>query len=175
MVLKTRMGATDAVARQSLKLNENEMDTSPSALGRRDRSAAEPTNIDGSTRAAEETRSRGDTPATTMAGYLAVVHAHAQWWPPDLKLKMEASPSATVGGVDGAISARVADECNRISRQELTPEEEGMHADLVKAAKIREFEAWGKFGVLAPHEACVVRRQIVQTRWVLTSKMADGK
>ena len=59
-----------------------------------------------------------------MAVGLAVAHAHAQWWPPDLKPKMEASPSAAVEGVDGAIPAWVADERNRILRQEFAPEEE---------------------------------------------------
>ena len=45
---------------------------------------------------------------------LAVAQAHAQRWPPELKPKLEVNPSAAVEGVDGAISAWVADECNRI-------------------------------------------------------------
>ena len=108
--LQTRLVAMDAAARQSLKLDENAMDTSSSVLGKRGRSLAEPMNVECSTEVAEGKRSRGETPATTMAVGPAVVHAHAQWWSPDLKPRMEASPSAAAEGVDGAISAWVADE-----------------------------------------------------------------
>ena len=104
----------DDVAPQSLKLDENAMGTSSSVLGRRDRSSVEPLNTEGSAEVAEGKRSRGETPATTMAVGPAVVHAHAQWWSPDLKPRMEASPSAAAEGVDGAISVWVTDERNRI-------------------------------------------------------------
>ena len=40
-VLRTRLEATDTAARQSMKLNENAMDTSSSVQGKRDRSVAE--------------------------------------------------------------------------------------------------------------------------------------
>ena len=81
------------------------MDTSFSVLGGRDRSLVEPLNTGRSAEAVEGIRSRGETPATTMAVDLAVVHAHDQRRSPDLKPKMEASPSAAVEGVDGAILA----------------------------------------------------------------------
>ena len=71
---------------------------------------------------------------------LAVAQAHAQWWPPDLKPKVGVNPSAAVDGVDGAISAWVADECNRVLGQELSQEEEEMHADLANGRKKRELE-----------------------------------
>ena len=93
----------DAAGRQSLELNGNAIDTSPSVLGKRDRSMAEPTNFESSAQVAGGTRSRGDAPATTVAVDLAVVHAHAQWRSPDLKPEMEASPSAAAEGMDGAI------------------------------------------------------------------------
>ena len=109
----------------------------------------------------EGKRPRGGAPATTLAVYQAVAQAHAQWWSPELKPKMEASPSAGVAGLDGAISARVADERNRISGQELTPEVEEMHADLAEAGKLRELAAWGKFDVSPPREACIAQKQIV--------------
>ena len=50
-----------------------------------------------------------------------------------------------------------------------------MRADLVGEGKLRELEYWGKFDVFSPHEACENQKQIVQTRWVLTWKMVDGK
>ena len=151
------------------------MDTSSSAVGKRDRSTADPTNIEISSHVAEGKRSRADAPAATLAAHLAVAQAHAQWWSPDLKPKIEASQSSVVEGVDGAISAWVADECNRISGQDLTPEEEEVHADSVEAGKLREPEEWEKFDVSPPHEACKVKKQIAQTRWVLNWKRVGGK
>ena len=51
----------------------------------------------------------------------AVLQAHAQGWPPELKPELEANSSVAVEGVDGAISAWVADECTRFLGQELPP------------------------------------------------------
>ena len=44
-------------------------------------------------------------------------------------------------GVGAAISAVVADECNRVLGQELSEEEEAAHADLVRDAKGEELHA----------------------------------
>ena len=124
---------------------------------------------------AEGKRSRGDNPATKMEVDLAAALAHAQRWPPELKYKLEAKPSAAIEDVDGAISAWVADECDRILRQELTLEEAEVHANLATAGKQRELADWREFDVFSPHEACKAQKQIVQTRWVLTWKMVEGK
>ena len=97
-----------------------------------------------------------------MAEDLAVAQAHAQWWSPDLKSKMDASPSAAAEGADGA------DESNRILGHELTPEEEDVRAELETPGTSRELTAWGKFGVFSLHEDGGAPKQIVQTRWVLT-------
>ena len=51
---------------------------------------------------------------------------------------MEASPSDAVEGVDGAISASVGDECNRVLGQKLSQEEEKVHAELAHEGKRRE-------------------------------------
>ena len=59
--------------------------------------------------------------------------------------------------------------------QEVTLEEEELHADLEEAGKLRELEAWGKFDVFPPREACKEQKRIVQTRWVLTWKMVGGE
>ena len=76
-------------------------------------------------------------------------------------------------GLDDAISAWVADECNRVPGQEPSQEEEEMHADLVNKGKQREPEAWEKFDEFSPLSARKVQKQIVQTRWVLTWKMKE--
>ena len=113
------------------------MDTSSSALGKRVRSALEPSNIDNPTPRLEGNRSRGDAPATKLAACLAVVYAHAVWWSPDLKPEIEAGQSLVAESVVGAISAWVADKCNRILGQELTLEEDAAHADSVQAGKLQ--------------------------------------
>ena len=120
-------------------------------------------------------RSRGDVPATTMEVDLAATQAHAQWWARGLKPKLEVNPSAAAEGVGGAISAWVADECNRVLGQELPQEEEEMQADLAHEGKRRELEDWGKFDVFSPLSACKVQKRLVQTRWVLTWEVAEGK
>ena len=118
--LKKLLGAMDAAARQPLKSNEEDLDTSSSASGKRDRSTAERTwRCEANpTSRAEGKCPRGDVQATTSAAYLAVVHTHAQWWSPDLKPKIAANKPSVVEGVDGAISAWVTDECNRTLGQE---------------------------------------------------------
>ena len=88
---------------------------------------------------------------------------------------MATGQSSAVEGVDGAISAWVADEFNRVSGQELTPEGKEIHADSVEAGKLRELEDWEKSDVFSPHEARKVQKQIVQTRWILTWGRVDGR
>ena len=89
---------------------------------------------------------------------LAAAQVRAQWWSPELKPQFEADPSAAVEGVNGAISASVADECNRILGQVLSQEEEETHADLVKAGKQLELAFWGKFDVFSPYNPCKAQR-----------------
>ena len=50
-----------------------------------------------------------------------------------------------------------------------------MHAELVQDGKRRELEAWGKFEAFSPLNARRAQKQLVDTRWVLTWKMAEGK
>ena len=123
-MLTTRLEATDAVDRRLIIKSENAMDTSSSVLGKRGRSMGEPSAVEHAQQQVEGKRSRGDVPAITTEADLAVVQANAPWWPPALKPEMEAGPLEAVEGVDGAISAWVADECNRGLGQELSQEEE---------------------------------------------------
>ena len=118
----------------------------------------EPSNIETSTLEVDGKRSRGDAPATTLVADMAVVQTHAQWWTPELKPHFEAIQSSVVEGVDGAISARVADECNRVLGQELTPGEEETHASLAHEGKLRELAAWERFDVYSQREACNVQQ-----------------
>ena len=122
-----------------------------------DESAAEPTREQ-----VEGKRSRGEAPAVD----LAAAQAHAQWWSPDLKPKLEVIPSDVAEGVDGATSAWVADECNRALGQKLPKEGKEMRAELAQEGKRRELEAWGKFEAFVPLDASKVQKQLIDTRWV---------
>ena len=59
--------------------------------------------------------------------------------------------------------------------QELLPEEEEQLAELVRAAKTRELEAWKTSDVFELGNNCSVLNQIAQARCVPTWKMADGQ
>ena len=135
----------------------------------------EPSAVEPTQQQVEGKRRRGEAPAITMAVDLAAAQAHAQRWSPDLKPKMEASPSDAVEGADGAISAWVADACNRVLGQELPQEEGGMHAELAHEGKRRELEDWEKFQAFLPLHACKVQKQLVETRCVLTWKNGGGQ
>ena len=58
---------------------------------------------------------------------------------------------------------------------ELSLKEEDQHAEVAKAANVKELDDWKKFDVFEPRRDCKVSKQIAQTRWVLTWKMVDGQ
>ena len=91
-----------------------------------------------------------------------------------MKPQVEALQSSVLEEADGAISARVADECDRALGQELSPDEGEMRAGLVRDGEMRELAPWGKFDVYTQRNACHVSKKVAQTRRVLTRKMIDG-
>ena len=68
-------------------------------------------------------------------------------WQPEMKAKndtqtlMDPGASMIVAGGGPALSAWVAEECNRTSGQELREEEERFFTNLVYKANVRELEA----------------------------------
>ena len=66
---------------------------------------------------------------------------------------VNASRSSAVEGVEAAIPARVADERNPVSGQEMSEEEAAAHAELVQEGEKKELDAWGPFGVSTPLKA----------------------
>ena len=147
------------------------MGTSSSVFGKGNRFLDEPLANPTPGMGQIEKRLLEDAPAITIAGYISVVQEHAQWWNPELKPKMEALQSSVVEGVDGAVSAWVADECNRVLRQELLPDEEKLHSDLAQEGKLRELAAWKKSDAYTKRNEMNTSKQIAQTRWVLSWKM----
>ena len=66
-----------------------------------------------------------------------------------------------------ALSAWVAEECNRVLGRELTEEEERLHADLLNKAKKRELDTLIQFKVFPPLKTGAQTRELVGTRWAL--------
>ena len=74
-----------------------------------------------------------------------------------------------------AISAWVAEGCNRVSGQELSGAEEKSHAAPAKAAEVEVMQPWGSFEVFELLEEQNLTKTVVNTRWVLTWKIMDGR
>ena len=64
-----------------------------------------------------------------------------------MKPQVEGLQSSVVEGADGAISAWVADGCNRALGQRLSLDYEKLHADLVREGELRELAAWEQLDV----------------------------
>ena len=61
--------------------------------------------------------------------------------PPELQSRVDATQSSVVEGVDAAISAWVANKCNRVSGQEVSEGEAKLHGGLARGAKLKELDA----------------------------------
>ena len=104
----------NAVARRPSEGLENDMDTSPSVSGKRDTFLEDPLIFGTPTLGMDGRCTRGDVPATALAVDMPAVQAHAQWRNPAFKPQVEALQSSVAEGVDGAIPAWIADECNGV-------------------------------------------------------------
>ena len=118
-MLRTRLGAMDSVGRRATEGAANDMDTSSSVSGKRTRNMDEPLASEPTEMGINGKRQRWHAPETALAADMSVVQEHAQWRNPALKPQVEAPQSSVAEGVDGAISAWVADECKRVLGPEL--------------------------------------------------------
>ena len=76
--------------------------------------------------------------------------------------------SPTIEGLEAALTAWAAKLCGRPLGQELSSADELRFATEVEAAKGRELDAWGKFQVFHPVPQATVKKDVVETRWVLS-------
>ena len=76
----------------------------------------------------------------------------------------------TLAGLESALTAWVAAQCDRPPGQELSPDDETRFAKEAGEAKNRELDAWCKFKVFSPVLWKHVAKDIVDTRQVLTWK-----
>ena len=81
----------------------------------------------------------------------------------------------TLAGLESALTAWIAAQCDRPLGQKLPREDENRFAKEVGAAKTREMDAWCKFKVFSPVLWKNVAKDIADTRWVLTWKLVGGK
>ena len=72
------------------------------------------------------------------------------------------------GAINVVATAKAADERNRISGQELPPEEESVYVEDVLAAKTRELDARAQFKVYSPLGPGKCTKEVAGARWVLT-------
>ena len=100
---------------------------------------------------------------------------HSQWRNRDSKLRRDTTQASAAAGVDAAISARVANECDRVSGHELSEEERKLHADLARYAEVKELHLRQSAEVLEPFMGNNVAKASLRTRWVLTWEMMDAK
>ena len=91
-----------------------------------------------------------------------------------MKPQVDASRSSAEEGLEAAISACVATECNRELGQKLSKEDEKLHADFARAAKVQELGDWTSFKVSKPPKAGDVKDTVMDTRWVPTWEKAEG-
>ena len=85
-----------------------------------------------------------------------------------MKPQVGVAASPDVGGLDAALSAWVANECDRVLGQELTAQDERLFAVEVSQAKGVELEAWRSFKVLSPIYSSEASKPAIATRWALT-------
>ena len=70
---------------------------------------------------------------------------HTHWWNPDMKTRWNATRACVVEGADAAISAWIAEECDRAWALKPTEEERKSHGGLASAAQERGLNSWMKF------------------------------
>ena len=81
----------------------------------------------------------------------------------------------TIAGLESALAAWVAAQCERPLGQELPSDDARRFSKEAGAAKYREPDAWCKFQAFSPVLWRNAAKDIVDTRWVLTWKSLEGK
>ena len=155
------------------------MDTSETLAGKRERAPVEGVmDSDIPTQSVDKKCRAGDLHFASVADK-EMVKKHAQWRHADMMGNIDAQthkhPGAPFnkGGGGPVLFAWAAEECNRISGQELAEGQEPMHADLARKAKERKLDAWRQFEIFSP--VVMQSRDVVGARWVLTWKQVKAR
>ena len=97
-----------------------------------------------------------------------VEKGHNQWRNPELRARGGATRPSVLEGVEAAISAWVAEECNRVLGQDLAEEGEELHTNE------RELSAWKRFEAFKPLQESGKSESVGNTRWAPTWRMVAG-
>ena len=92
-----------------------------------------------------------DAPLSALVADEGVVGKHSRRRNPELESRVDATLSSAAEGVDAAISAWVAEECNRSLGQELSEDGERLHVAMAPDAKEKELNLRKQFKVSKPH------------------------
>ena len=65
--------------------------------------------------------------------------------------------------------------CGRMQQSAGSAEGEELLAELERAAKIEEIDAWETLDAFDPRRDGEVSEKVAQTRWVITRKVVDGR
>ena len=122
----------------------------------------------GGSQLVRDRRYRADASRAALVADMGVVKEHAQCRNPGLKWKVGATQSSVAEGVDAAISAWVADACNRVSGKETSGEGGKLHAGLARDAKVEELDTWRRSEVSEPFRGNGVTQAVVNGRWAPT-------
>ena len=99
---------------------------------------------------------------------------HARWKNPEFKPRMDGTQFSLAQAMDYAISAWVADVCNRVPGQELSGAEGKPHDVLATNAAVGELDAGTRSGVHEPFKETNITNVEVNTTRVLTWKLLGG-
>ena len=76
----------------------------------------------------------------------------------DTQTRLDPGASVLADGGGPVLSARVAEEGNQISGQELTEGAERTLSDIAKKANVKKVEAWGHFGFCRQNSQAINQR-----------------
>ena len=132
-VSESRLDAVGAEARRRAFRGDTSMDTSVAATGKRNRGPEGVAENPDELQSYQDKRCRvGDLHLASDVGK-EVAKEHARRRYPESKSRSDVTQASAAEGVGAAISARVAEECNRVLAQDLTGEGEELNRELVDA------------------------------------------
>ena len=173
--LETRSATTDAVEPKRKIDGGGAMDTSGAPHGKRNRATVDAVENSDEYHGNRETRRRvGNLHLAVVVGK-EVGKRHAPGRNHDLMARWDATHASAAEGVDGASSARIAEERNRVLGQERNEEEGKLHGSVASAAEEGALSAREKFMVSAAVGGRAPSKPIVDARRVLTWEMVRGE
>ena len=175
LVLRTRASLRGAGNRKCAPTEHDPMDFSVRVREKRGRAPAEVVgNLDAFSRN-QEKRCRVEVLRAAFVSAKEVVKGHARRRHPELESRLDATRTSVLAGVDVAISAWVAEECNRVLGQEVTEEEAKFHSGMAREATEQESRAWKQFKAFKPLRVSEISDSVASNRRAPTWKMVGSR